>query len=163
MFWEHDDNINGGGGGNITRTTARRRSRRTMTDKDGAIVGGTHPFLDDNNENDDMTRTCTSRGVARQCCHPHWPPGNATGRGRALGNSNPTISATTTMARTMERTRKAAMTTAKMAVVEAMVTETMRAHSRHINIKNTSYASFIYVYVTSPKPRDSTLNHEILT
>jgi hypothetical protein len=36
------------------------------------------------------------------------------------------------MGQTMERTRKA-IATAKM--VEAMMTETMRAHSRHINIK----------------------------
>ena len=161
MFWEHDDNNNGGG--NSRRTTARRRTTTTTTDEDGAIVEGTHPFLDDNNDNDDMTRTRTSRGLARQRCHPHWPPVTATGRGRALGNSNPTISATTTMARTMERTRKAAMATAKMAAVEAMATEMMRAHSRHINIKSTSYASFIYVHVTSPKPRNSTLNHGILT
>ena len=35
----------------------------------------------------------------------------------------------------MEKTRKAATAMAKMEAAEAMVTETMRAHSRHINIK----------------------------
>ena len=103
------------------------------TDEDGAIVGGTPPFL--NNDGDDMDKDSYVEGAARRHCRPQFPPSTAAGSGRGVGGSNPTISAMTATARTMERTRKAATATAKMVAVEAMVMETTRAHSRHTNIK----------------------------
>ena len=68
-----------------------------------------------------------------------------------------------TMARTTKRTMKVVTVMAKTAAAEAEATDMTRAHSRHINIKSTSYALLVYVYVTSPKPHSNTLTSPILT
>ncbi len=109
------------------------------------------------------TRTRMSRGDVRRRCCLHWPPGTTVGRGRGLGGSNPIqwfplqwrwYRLWRGLGRWQRRRQK-----------WWLWEQWWRKQRGHISDtwtwKSTSHASFIYVYVMSPKPRNSTQIHGI--